>query len=157
MFQELKTSKDWYELAKERKKLFIYSPDGWPKENYDYSFNQELISQTEFNKRVLKSNCIYLTDRNSKVLTCNAMHLDILCQNNTSIDINNGGTPILGYDFYIEINQDMEKVKQDIKLFLRKYKRPFISFKETIEKNCSINKIWTISQIEECIKENEPC
>lgn len=154
---ELKTSKDWYELAKVRKNLVIYTPNGWDKDNYEYSFNEELINQAEFNKRVLKSTCFYLRKDDNKITTCDAVHIDILCQKNNTNDIDCGGPVYLGYDFYIEMTQNISEIKETIRSFLRKYHRPFISFKETIEKDCNIGKVWAIETIEECIKDNEPC
>lgn len=42
----LKTSKEWLSENK-----FI-DPDGWDCNNYNYSFNEELIDFEEFNKRI---------------------------------------------------------------------------------------------------------
>lgn len=50
-----KTSKDWHELVPKEWKLIIYDPDGWDRSNYDYSFNQELITKKEFMDRVFRS------------------------------------------------------------------------------------------------------
>lgn len=33
----------------------ILDPDGWDRKNYDYSFNQEKITRTEFEKRLVRS------------------------------------------------------------------------------------------------------
>lgn len=51
--QGKKTSKEWAEsMAFE-----ILDPDGWDRSNFDYSFNQELISKDEFAKRLCRSTC----------------------------------------------------------------------------------------------------
>lgn len=47
-----KTSKEWYELIPKKYKLSILDPDGWDRKNYEYSFNEELITIEEFRKRL---------------------------------------------------------------------------------------------------------
>jgi hypothetical protein len=50
---QLKTSKEWHE------KLYpnwvILDPDGWDRKNYEYSFEQELITLEEFQNRLIRS------------------------------------------------------------------------------------------------------
>ncbi|AKO61059.1 hypothetical protein AXI76_gp158 [Pseudoalteromonas phage H101] len=49
----LMTSADWKEtLCPE---LVILDPDGWDRSNYEYSFNEELISEKEFIGRLIGS------------------------------------------------------------------------------------------------------
>lgn len=50
----LKTSADWL-AESEYKGYVIMDPDGWDRTNYDYSFNVEEISKTEFEKRLNRS------------------------------------------------------------------------------------------------------
>ncbi|HHX71210.1 MAG TPA: hypothetical protein GX708_24590 [Gallicola sp.] len=57
MKQTLKTSKQWYDELPEDKKIIILDPDGWDRSNYEYSFNEELITYDEFQKRLLFSTC----------------------------------------------------------------------------------------------------
>jgi hypothetical protein len=45
---EKKTSKEWLQLVSKEFKLKILDPDGWDRSNFDYSFNQELITKNEF-------------------------------------------------------------------------------------------------------------
>ena len=52
---EKKTSKEWYELIPKEHKLIILDPDGWGRQNYDYSFNEELITKTQFDVRLSTS------------------------------------------------------------------------------------------------------
>ena len=52
---ETKTSKEWYNLVPKEHKLVILDPDGWDRKNYEYSFNEELITKEEFKQRVSKS------------------------------------------------------------------------------------------------------
>lgn len=50
-----KTSKEWYELVPREFKLTILDPDGWDRMNFDYSFNNELITKEEFKIRLSSS------------------------------------------------------------------------------------------------------
>ena len=51
----LKTSKDWLESIPEANRPIIYEPDGWDRSNYQFSFYEELITQEEFNRRLMLS------------------------------------------------------------------------------------------------------
>ena len=61
---EKKTSKEWYKLVPEKYDLKIFDPDGWDRSNYEYSFNEELITKKEFVNRVMNStiSCKLLTN-----------------------------------------------------------------------------------------------
>lgn len=50
--RELKTSAEWLKMCKN---LTILDPDGWDRENYQYSFNEELIDIGEFCQRLTES------------------------------------------------------------------------------------------------------
>lgn len=52
---KLKTSKEWLADIPEAERPKILDPDGWDRTNYDYSFNEELITKAEFNIRVMSS------------------------------------------------------------------------------------------------------
>lgn len=48
-----KTSEEW---SKKYKKCFkILDPDGWDRKNFQYSWYEELITEEEFNRRVMFS------------------------------------------------------------------------------------------------------
>lgn len=53
-----KTSKDWYEEIPKELGFVIYDADGWDRSNFEFSFNQELITKEEFVKRVTDSTCM---------------------------------------------------------------------------------------------------
>lgn len=57
-----KTSKEWYEEIPKKYKLLILGADGWDRNNYEYSFNKELITKEEFKMRLSSSTiqCNYL-------------------------------------------------------------------------------------------------
>ena len=48
----LKTSNDW---AKDYPSLVIIDPDGWDRENFKFSFHEELVTRGEFRYRVGRS------------------------------------------------------------------------------------------------------
>jgi len=50
-----KTSKEWYKKYKKKNGLEILDPDGWDRKNFDYSFNKELITEEEFEDRMMCS------------------------------------------------------------------------------------------------------
>lgn len=50
-----KTSQEWYEIIPEESKIKILDPDGWDRDNYDYSFNVELVTKNEFLQRLFSS------------------------------------------------------------------------------------------------------
>lgn len=52
---ETKTSKEWYESIPSGFNLKILDPDGWDRQNLVYSFNEELITKTEFINRLSDS------------------------------------------------------------------------------------------------------
>ena len=64
MKEQLKTSEEWYPIIQERWKerdsmmFVIYDPDGWDRRNYQYSWYEELITEAEFEKRILSSTCL---------------------------------------------------------------------------------------------------
>ena len=55
----LKTSKEWF---RETKDLVIYDADGWDRSNFAYSFDEELITKDEFERRLMKSTTIQIKD-----------------------------------------------------------------------------------------------
>lgn len=53
-----KTSQQWYDEIPKGLGFKILDPDGWDRSNYDFSFNEELITKREFLKRVASSTCM---------------------------------------------------------------------------------------------------
>jgi len=54
----LKTSLTWLD-EDEFNSITLMDPDGWDRSNYQYSFNEELITKAEFEKRVMYSTIIF--------------------------------------------------------------------------------------------------
>ena len=60
MEEILKTSKEWYAIHREDKgNVIIMDPDSWDRTNYEYSFNEELITQMEFTIRLGMSTVLF--------------------------------------------------------------------------------------------------
>lgn len=55
--ETVKTSREWYRL--DDSGVIIMDPDGWDRTKYDYSFNEELITEEEYKKRKLMSTCLF--------------------------------------------------------------------------------------------------
>ena len=66
---EKKTSKDWLSDIPLGRRPIILDPDGWDRKNYNYSFNEELISKEEFFQRLCKSTVGLKRDENGKTKT----------------------------------------------------------------------------------------
>ena len=57
--QEIKkTSEEWQKICK----LLIYDPDGWNRQNFDYSWKEEKITREEFEHRMYFSTCFFRDD-----------------------------------------------------------------------------------------------
>jgi hypothetical protein len=54
MNEELKTSAQWQELLSE---IIIVDPDGWDRDNFQFSWYEELITEGEYNRRMIYSTC----------------------------------------------------------------------------------------------------
>lgn len=50
--EELKTSEEWSKIYSD---WIVIDPDGWDRLNYDYSWKEELITITEYRKRLSSS------------------------------------------------------------------------------------------------------
>lgn len=80
MKQILKTSKQWYDEMPEDEKIIIIDPNGWDRSNYEYSFNEELITYNEFEERVMYSTCIsketICKKGDNSVQDCNSIEIE---------------------------------------------------------------------------------
>ena len=52
-----KPSAEWQAL---KPKVIILDPDGWDRLNYEYSWNEELITEREYKNRRVQSTCKWL-------------------------------------------------------------------------------------------------
>jgi hypothetical protein len=85
---------------------------------------------------------------------CDAIHVDISCTHNDSVDIRAGGPAILGYDFYVSPDEDIKELKEFLKSCIKKYKRPLMGISTRKHKNFPVADLWDRNEIENCIKNN---
>lgn len=83
-----------------------------------------------------------------------AYHIDIFCKMNDWQDIKCGGSPTLGFDFYVSGNK--VKWEKDIKKLLEKYNRKYESINIRKITDFREDWIWTFERIEECISKEDP-
>lgn len=57
--KELKTSEQWYPIVYPNKEVKIMDPDGWDRQNWKFSWAEELITEVEFKMRVMRSTCSF--------------------------------------------------------------------------------------------------
>ena len=64
---ELKTSEEWLNLVPQEYKLKILDPDGWDRSNFQFSFYEEKITESQFFMRVslstIQCNPKFFTDK----------------------------------------------------------------------------------------------
>ena len=87
----------------------------------------------------------------SKVV-CSKISVD--CIENDPVDIRAGGSPVLGFDFYVKEQEESQMVEL-IKTTLNEYRLPLMGI-EISEKGSMIlepNKVWDSARIIACIEE----
>ena len=50
-------------INEESERPMIYDADGWDRSNFQYSFYEELITNEEFNQRLMMSTCLIKTKK----------------------------------------------------------------------------------------------
>lgn len=85
---------------------------------------------------------------------CDARVISVSCKENDSVDIYCGGPPMLGYDFSVSPDEDINEWMKKVKGFVNKYNRPFIGISQSKQKDFPVEHLWSLERIEKCIKEN---
>ena len=88
----------------------------------------------------------------TKLKTCDAVHIDVQCERNDPEDIECGGPVMLGYSFYISKSDNLSDYKQFIKDCLDKYNRPFVNMVITMKNRLNVKYLNDKKQIEETIR-----
>ena len=70
----LKTSQQWCSLVPAKYQLSIMDPDGWDRQNWHYSYFEELISFDEFMMRVCNSTISFRGTPNFFEITINDLN-----------------------------------------------------------------------------------
>jgi len=60
-----KTSEKWANILLKNGEI-ILDPDGWDRENFQFSFFEEMISEDEFDRRMMFSTVIIVPPKESK-------------------------------------------------------------------------------------------
>ena len=84
---------------------------------------------------------------------CTAKHIIVNCKINDAVDVRCGGPKVLGYDFYVDPDDEIGII-EFIKKKLKRYGRPLLSIKSH-DNEVRKSHLWTKSMIEKCIMENE--
>jgi hypothetical protein len=85
---------------------------------------------------------------------CDAIHVDIACDRNDPVDVRCGGPAVLGYDFFVSPDEDVEDLKKFLENCIKKYRRPFMGISTSSHKDFPVENLWTREMMEKCIKEN---
>ena len=85
---------------------------------------------------------------------CDAIMVDVTCAHNDYKDIISGGPATLGYEFYVNPDEDKVELDEFIKGCLKQFDRPLISIKYDIKNDYPVKKLWTSEKMVKCIKEN---
>ena len=85
---------------------------------------------------------------------CDALYVDVTCALNDSTDMRCGGPPTLGYEFYVNPDEDHKELEIFIKKCLKTYGRPFMSISLSKRKNFPVKNLWTREKMAKCIKEH---
>jgi hypothetical protein len=88
------------------------------------------------------------------IKVCDAIHVDVSCEENDSTDIKCGGPAMLGYDFFVSPDENCNELCTFIKKCLKTYGRPLINIIINAHEDFPIKKLWTRKMIEKCIKEH---
>jgi hypothetical protein len=86
-----------------------------------------------------------------------AYHIDVFVEMNDYDDIKCGGSPTLGYDFYIDINHSKKDLEKIIALMMKKHNRYYQRISIDKVSDFREDKLWTLDKIEECIKTTSVC
>jgi hypothetical protein len=80
-----------------------------------------------------------------------ARHYSVNCKRNDDVDIKCGGPPVLGFDFYIDIDMPEDETVEWLKEALKKTNHECmgVSALGTME----VQKLWTQKEILKCMKE----
>jgi hypothetical protein len=81
-----------------------------------------------------------------------ARHYSVDCRRNDPVDIKAGGPAYIGFDFFVDADKNVKKVKEKIEQILKRHKMPLISIGSARE--CLVETLWTDKMIEKCIKDH---
>ena len=83
---------------------------------------------------------------------CPAVHIEVQCERNEDEDIACGGPLMLGYSFYVPMDDKLSEYKQHIRDCLTKYNRPFINMVISVKDKINHKYISDKKDIEDTIR-----
>jgi hypothetical protein len=86
-----------------------------------------------------------------RVKAYEAIHYNVNCIQNDLSDIKCGGPQFLGFDFYVDAEEDKDDMREWLKKELHKNNKPYISIIASDVK--LVKKLWTQEMMARCIKE----
>lgn len=95
--------------------------------------------------------------RTKQIEVVDAIHIIVDCEENDSTDIKCGGAPILGYDFFVSPDENIEKLKEIIKETLKNNNLPLMEINVQIRKDFPVSNLWTVEKIKSYISEHHVC
>ena len=78
-------------------------------------------------------------------------HYCVNCKPNDRVDISCGGPGVLGFDFYIDVDEDVEKMKKWLENEIKKNDLPLMGI--LVEEITDDKNPWTKKMMSKCIKE----
>lgn len=88
----------------------------------------------------------------TKIKTCEAVHIDVQCERNDAEDISCGGPVMLGYSFYIPKSESLSEYKDFIRECLTKYNRPCVNIIISVKNRLNVKYLNDKTDIENTIK-----
>jgi len=83
-----------------------------------------------------------------------ARHFDIFVAHNDAHDISCGGSPTLGYGFFVSLDEPYGEMLEFLRASLKKHGRTYQNITYNKIKNVRSDQLWTREAIYKCIKDN---
>lgn len=87
-----------------------------------------------------------------KIEVCEAFAIDVSCERNDPVDIRCGGPAILGYDFFVSTDENIEEIEKFLEECVKNYKRGFMGISHRKVEDFPVKRLWTKERMEACIK-----
>ena len=93
--------------------------------------------------------------KTKKIKVCDATFASVICKQNDLTDIRCGGPATLGYDFYVNPDENLTELRAFLKDCLKKYNRPLMDISFGVYEDYPVKNLWTREEMEKNIKERE--
>ena len=82
-------------------------------------------------------------------------HIEVNCVPNDPVDTRCGGPHWLGFDFYVDFDEDAAEIEKFIRDTLKKYQKPLDGRLIVGQSEEVVAKLWTRDMIDECIGKDD--